>query len=291
MSRKKIQRRRKPPRIQKLSAPGAIPGTIESPKNAVRTALQIIKYSEDEIEEKLLEGAGEICDFLDDHSVTWINVEGLGDPATFHELRDIFDLHKLALEDVVNVHQRSKVEAYHNHIFIVLRMVFLQTQLETEQVSMFVGENYVLTIQERPGDCFDPVRERLRQSRGRIRGAAADYLAYALIDAVIDGYFPVVDSYGERMEHLDERITAGHAMNTMEVIHNIRSDLMVLRRAIRPLRDALNHLKPDDHSIFSQETHFYLRDCYDHTIQLIDLLDTYRELCAKSPGLSYVDCQ
>ncbi len=280
MSKKKPQRRRKPPRIQKQSAPGAIPGTIQAPKNAVHTAVQVIKFSEDQIEERVLGDAGEIREFLDDHSVTWINVEGLGDPATFHELREIFDLHKLAIEDVVNVHQRSKVEAYHNHIFIVLRMVFLQTQLETEQVSMFVGENYVLTIQERPGDCFEPVRERLRQSRGRIRTAAADYLAYALIDAVIDGYFPVVDSYGERMEHLDERITAGHAVNTMEVIHNLRSDLMVLRRAIRPLRDALNHLKPDDHSIFSQETHLYLRDCYDHTIQLIDLLDTYRELCA-----------
>ncbi|QDT12720.1 Magnesium transport protein CorA [Planctomycetes bacterium K23_9] len=218
--------------------------------------------------------------FLDEQSVTWINVHGLGDAETFHQLIELFGLHRLALEDVVNTHQRPKVEMYSEHLFIVLRMVSFAEHLENEQVSVFLGKNYVLTIHERDGDCFEPVRTRLRESRGQIRGLGPDYLAYALIDAIIDGYFPMVDHYGERMEQLDDDITAGHSMNTMDIIHNLRSDLMALRRAIRPLRDALNQIKPDDHSMFKKETHYHLRDCYDHTVQIIDLLDNYRELCA-----------
>lgn len=280
MARKKHHRRRKPPRIQKRTAPGALPGTLSAPKGAVRPSTRVIKYNADRVEEYEIKSIGDIRDLLDDQSVTWVDVDGLGDPETFHELREIFDLHRLALEDVVNVHQRAKVEAYQDHVFIVLRMVSLGEQLDSEQVSLFLGKNYVLTIQERPGDCFDPIRERLRQDRGVVRSSGSDYLAYALIDAVIDGYFPVVDSYGERMEQLDEEITVGKSVNTMEVIHTLRIDLMALRRAIRPLRDALNQIKPGDHSFFKQETHYYLRDCYDHTIQIIDLLDNYRELCA-----------
>ncbi|MFT5302018.1 MAG: magnesium transporter [Mariniblastus sp.] len=280
MSRRKHHRRRKPPRIQKRTAPGSIPGTLSAPADAVYSSTKVIKFNADQFEEKEIKSINEIRGLLDDQSVTWINVDGLGDPETFHQLSEIFGLHRLALEDALNVHQRAKVEAYQDHVFIVLRMVTLAEHLESEQVSMFLGKNYVLTIQERPGDCFDAVRQRLRESRGLIRQLDPDYLAYALIDSVIDGYFPVVDAYGERMEHLDEEITAGKSMNTMEVIHNLRSDLMALRRAIRPLRDALNQIKPGDRSFFAEETHYYLRDCYDHTIQIIDLLDSYQELCS-----------
>lgn len=280
MARKKNHRRRKPPRIKKHSAPGSRPGTVHAPVDADCPSTQVIKFTASNIEEKAVTKIADIKAMVDDQSVTWVNVDGLGDPETFYQLSEVFGLHRLALEDVVNVHQRPKVESYHDHLFIVLRMVELNGQLESEQVSIFLGKNFVLTIQEHAGDCFDPVRTRLRQSKGRIREAGADYLAYAIIDAIIDGYFPVVDSYGERMEELDGKITAGHSPNTMEVIHNLRSDLMALRRTIRPLRDALNQLKPDDDSLFTKETHFYLRDCYDHTIQIIDLLDNYRELCA-----------
>lgn len=280
MARNKHHRRRKPPRIKKHSAPGSLPGTIHAPIDAERSSTHVIKYTASNIEEIEVSNIADIKAMVNSQSVSWVNVDGLGDPETFHQLSKLFGLHQLALEDVVNDHQRPKVESYHDHLFIVLRMVELKEYLESEQVSIFLGKNFVLTIQERAGDCFDPVRQRIRQSKGRIREAGADYLTYAIIDAIIDGYFPVVDSYGERMEELDEKITAGHSSNTMEVIHNLRSNLMALRRSIRPLRDALNQLKPDGESLFGKETHFYLRDCYDHTIQLIDLLDNYRELCA-----------
>lgn len=282
MARKKQQhsRRRRPPRIRKRTAPGAIPGTLLVSHDAIRPKTQVIRFNAESIEEYEIDEIDQVGDLLDERFVTWVNVDGLGDSETFQKLQGIFGLHRLAIEDVINVHQRAKVESYEDHVFIVLRMVSLVDGLDSEQVSLFLGKNFVLTIQERPGDSFDPVRERLRFDRGVIRSCQADYLAYALIDAVIDGYFPVVDAYGERMERMDEEITLGKSINTMETIHTLRIDLMALRRAIRPLRDALNQIKPGDDDFFQKETHYFLRDCYDHTVQILDLLDNYRELCA-----------
>ena len=280
MRHKKHHKRRKPPRVQKKSAPGSEPGVLHIPDGADKSSIQVIKFSAGEIVEKDISDVAEIGKLLCDQSVTWINVVGLGDAQALSQLGELFGIHRLALEDVVDVHQRPKVERYKSYLFIVMRVVSLHDHLDNEQLSSFLGKNFVLTIQEQPSDCFDPVRTRLRESRGRIREAGADYLAYVLLDAVIDSYFPVVDAYGERMEELDEDITSGKSKNTMEVIHTLRSDLMALRRAVRPLRDALNQIPPDDETFFTKETHFYLRDCYDHTIQIIDLLDNYRELCA-----------
>ena len=280
MVHKKHHRRRKPPRVLKMSQPGSAPGTLHIPDGAKKSSVQVIKFSEGDIIEKNISDVAEIGELLDNQSVTWVNVIGLGDAEVLSQLGELFGIHRLALEDVVDVHQRPKVERYKSHLFIVMRMVSLHEHLDNEQLSSFLGKNYVLTIQEQAGDCFDSVRARLRESRGRIREAGSDYLAYVLLDAIIDSYFPVVDTYGERMEELDVDITSGKSKNTMEVIHTLRSDLMALRRAVRPLRDALHQIPPDDETFFTKETHFYLRDCYDHTIQIIDLLDNYRELCA-----------
>ncbi len=283
MSRKKSARRKKrhPPRIQRLSSPGASPGTLTVHPQAQRPVIRVIKYAADKLVEHQVHDVTQLAELLDDSSVTWINVDGLGDAATLQQLGRVFGLHQLALEDVVNVHQRAKVEEYADQLFIVVRMPEVnEGLLRTEQLSLVLGKRFVLTFQERPGDCLDPVRERIRAGAGRMRTAGADYLAYALIDAVVDSYFPIVDEYGERMEALEERISAGHWPHAISVLHDLRGDLMLLRRAIRPLRDALVHLMPDPHSLISEETQFYLRDCYDHTVQLIDLLDTYRELCS-----------
>jgi magnesium transporter len=257
-----------------------MPGTLEAPPGAPPPAIHIIKYNEREITEADVQDVGRVREYLSDSAVTWVNVAGSGDVGTLQTLSEIFGLHGLALEDVVNVHQRAKVDEYGDHLFIVLRMVSLREQLESEQLSLFLGKHFVLTFQQRADDCLNQVRDRLRQARGRIRQAGADYLAYSLIDAVVDAYFPVVDEYAERMEQLDEQVGAGHSPRFMEALHNVRLDLMTLRRAIRPLRDALILLMPDPHSLISQETQFYMRDCYDHTVQLMDLLDTYREMCS-----------
>lgn len=280
VSRKKSKRRRRRlPHIRRLTAPGTPPGTVRTPLAAPPPRIRRIRYSAEEFLEEEVTDLPRLPWSPADQAVTWLNVDGLGDAATIEALGAMFGLHRLALEDVVNLHQRAKVEEYGEHLYIVLRMVSPGRPLETEQLSLFLGRNFVLTFQERPGDCLEPVRERLRQSRGRMRETAADYLAYAIIDAVLDAYFPVVDDCGERLEELDERMSVEHFPEAMSVLHHVRGDLMLLRRAIRPLRDALVRLTPDPHALFRPETQLYLRDCFDHTVQLIDLLDTYREMC------------
>ncbi len=173
--------------------------------------------------------------------VTWINVDGLGDTNTIRQIGELFGLHSLALEDVINVHQRAKVEPYSDHLFIVTRLIALTApeHLESEQISIFLGKNYVLTFQQRPGDCFDPVRERIRTSRGRIRAAGADYLAYALIDAVIDSYFPVVEQFADHLDDLEDEVAMRQSPEVIDRIHEVRNDLLLLRRSVRPHRDAL----------------------------------------------------
>ena len=280
MSRKHKKRTRRPPRIKPRGAPGSTPGSLLASPDALFPKIQVIQYSATDLHEMEVADPQKIPELLSDHVVTWVNVTGLGDVATLEQLGQIFGLHRLAVEDVINVHQRPKVEEYEDRVFVVLKMISLSPRLETEQVSLFLGSNFVLTFQERAGDSFEPVRDRLRRSRGRIRGAGSDYLAYALIDAVVDAYFPIVDRYGERMERMDELLSDGNAPNFMGVLHNTRGDLLVLRRAIRPLRDELSHLIRDAHMLITAETQVYLRDCVDHAFQLIDLLDNYREMCA-----------
>ena len=275
-----MPRRRRPPRIKLLHKPGTAPGTLIPKKDAPAPDFQVISFSVDEVVETSVENVAEIEKLMKPNWVTWVNIHGLGDTKSISDLGKLFGLHPLALEDVFNLQQRAKVEDYEHHLFVVLRMTTLDEHLKFEQLSLFVGENFVVTIQERLGDCFNPVRNRLRKSKVRLRTSGADYLAYALIDAIVDAYFPVIDEYGEKMEQIDEQLSDGRHSNFMEILHQMRGDLMALRRAIRPLRDELMQLSSDGHSVISNETQVYLRDCYDHAIQLIDLLDTYRELCA-----------
>jgi magnesium transporter len=181
---------------------------------------------------------------------------------------------------VVNVHQRAKVEEYGDELFIVARMADLGCGAATEQLSMFVGKNYVLTFQEEPGDCWDPVRERIRKGVGRIRGAGPDYLAYALLDASIDAYYPVLEAFGERLDALEDAVLLRPDRGTIDSIHAMKSELLLLRRAIWPHREAIAHLSRDSTPLVTEATRIYLRDCYDHVVQIVDLVETYRELTA-----------
>jgi magnesium transporter len=273
-------RKRHNPRFRRQTKPGASPGTIRAQPDAAQPIIRVLAYSQDEIVEQQIDRVDQIPRFLAKYPVTWINVDGLGNVATIQALGELFDLHPLTLEDVVHVHQRAKVEPFEEHLYVVARMVKTGQHLETEQVSLFLGPNYVLTFQEQVGDCFDPVRERIRQSGGRVRRVGADYLAYALLDTVIDSYFAVVDLYADRLEALDEAISLGQGRGINEQIHDVRSDLLLLRRAVRPHRDAVNELIRDEHPLISDETRVYLRDCYDHTVQLTELLELYRETCS-----------
>jgi magnesium transporter len=238
-------------------------------------------YGPDNLVERDVSAPAEVISIRSSHAVTWINVDGVGDAETVKQLGDIFELHSLALEDVVNTHQRAKVESYGDHLFIVVRIAANSEQLETEQVSIFLGRNYVLTFQgDVEGDCFEPVRDRLRKATGRIRIVGADSLVYALIDAAIDGYFPVVERFADQLDALEDEITTRASPATIHQLHTIRNDFLLLRRSVRPHREAVNELIRDEHPLITQETRLYLRDCYDHTVQLMDLLEIYRESCS-----------
>jgi magnesium transporter len=279
MSRKS-RRRAREGRIERRSAPGSSPGSIIIDPKAPKPLVQMIAYGPDSIIEQSLADLTGIAAILEKYPVVWINVDGLGDEAVVSTLGEIFGLHRLALEDVVNTHQRPKAEQYEKHLFIVGRMAEMGERLETEQLSLFLGRNFVLTFQELPGDSFDPVRERIRKAGGRIRAVGPDYLAYALIDAFIDHFFPVLEEYGERLESIEELVISRPAPELVSQIHEIKRDLLTLRRAIWPLREAVNSLVREPRTFICDETRIYLRDCYDHTIQIIDLLENYRDVAS-----------
>jgi magnesium transporter len=279
MARKIHRRRQHKPRIKRRTQPGATPGTVHVASDSLPPVMRVLAYSPNDYVEGTITKVNELNLYLSQFSTCWINVDGLGDANLIRELGEYFHLHPLTLEDVVNVHQRAKVDPYENYLFIVAQTVELGRTLQSEQLSLFVGERYVLTFQERPGDCLDPIRDRVRKNSGRIRSSGADYLMYAILDATIDSYFPIVDAVADRLDELEQSVSDRQMADAMTGIHDVRNDLLLLRRYIRPHRDAANELIRDEHPVVRADTRVFLRDCYDHTMQLIDLLEVYREMC------------
>lgn len=267
---------------RRQSPPGALPGTIHVDPKAPPPRITVLAYGPDDVVEvNEVEDLNSLRTYLREWPVTWINVEGLGSASVLHELSEMFCLHRLALEDVINVHQRAKVEEYPHHLFIVARMIYLNHHLESEQLSMFLGENFVLTFQSIiGGDCLDPVRDRIRKGLGRIRSAGPDYLAYALLDGVVDAYFPVVDVYSNELDALEDEVIKRPTQHTVNRIHHVKRNLLMLRRVVWPLREAINMLIRESSPLVTADTQIYLRDCYDHTIQILDLVEIYREISA-----------
>jgi magnesium transporter len=278
-------RRRKTPAIHRTAPPGAPPGLVEPGAHQLQPTISVIAYGPGDLVTRDRSSPDEACSLIARHAVTWINVEGLGDAATIERFGELLNLHRLALEDTVNVHQRAKVETYGNVLFIVLRMVSAGKDdgehCKTEQISFFVGPNWVLSFQEgHPGDSFDRVRSRLREATAKMRRLGSDYLAYTLIDAAIDNYYPVLEGYAERLDQLEDQVIEPVGRQVIDELHNVKADLLILRRAIWPLRDAMAYLARETHERVTDETRLYFRDCYDHVVQVVDLIETYRELTA-----------
>ncbi|MEG4107150.1 magnesium/cobalt transporter CorA [Microcoleus sp. S13_C5] len=262
--------------------PGAPPGTLDLEPDAPPPEIVLIDYCETAATRANLANPREAAAYLNTASVSWVDVLGLGNKETWRQMGEVFNLHLMAQEDVVNVPQRPKVVDYEEHILIIAGMVMLHPKSDTfhkEQVSLILGQHYLLTVQEEPDyDCFGPVRDRIRKGQGSIRKHGADYLAYTLLDAIIDGFFPVLEVYGERIEELEDEVVVNPTRKTLEKIYKIRRELLTLRRAIWPQRDAINVLIRDSSDLISPEVRIYLRDCYDHTVQVMDMVETYREL-------------
>ncbi len=267
------RRRRGPKKV-----PGTAPGTLHTDPNAPAPELHLIAYDGDELIE--ITGPDALLQ-LDAHRrpgrVVWLNVDGLGNAETITEVGRRFNLHRLSLEDVVNVHQRAKVDPFDDNIYVVLRMLTYVEQLDNEQISLFCGPGYVVTFQERAGDCLEPVRTRLRADRGRLRDLGSDYLAYAIIDAVIDHLFPLLEAYGTRLDELEEEVLSGAAGDTVIRLQRMRRELSTVRRMVWPLRDTVVSLTRGDAGVFTDDTRTYLRDCHDHVVMILDVLENYRE--------------
>jgi magnesium transporter len=261
--------------ITPRTTPGASPGTLIADPAAPRPQISLIGYDPHEIEETRVDDPSRLRDHIGKQAVIWVDVNGLGDIDTIEQVGQVFNLHPLALEDVVNTHQRPKVEEYDDGLFLVVRMPHLDQVFSTEQISVFLGPGYVVTFQERRGDPFEPVRRRIRERRSRLLNA--DYLAYALVDAIIDSYFPVLERFAEKLDQLEDSIAERPNVDLLSQIREIRHDLLALRRAIWPARDMLNSLVRDPIPQISAETRTYLRDCHDHAVRIIDIVETYRE--------------
>lgn len=280
MGNGKTRRRRKSLNVRRRTKPGTAPGTIQTDPNAEATQIRVMAYTASALHECQIQSVEQLKPLLQHWPVVWVDVAGLGTARTITDLGELFGLHALAMEDVVNVHQRAKLEKYPDSVFIVARMCNPHDYAATEQISMFLKPGLLVTFQERTGDCWNPVRDRLRQARGRIRSSEADYLAYQLLDSTVDSYFPIVDELSEQLDALDEAVTARVYPWQMHRIHELRGQLLALRRSIRPHREMINELTRDDVPTVTPETRLFFRDCYDHVIQVVDMVDTYRELTA-----------
>jgi magnesium transporter len=272
--------------------PGSLPGTLAPAELGEAPTITVMTFGRDGVQEARVEGIDAALDRQAAGVVTWINVDGLGDSRVFARLGERLGLHVLALEDVLNVPQRPKVERFDKHMFVLMRTMRLERPPEREtlaaaaalildeQVSLFFGAEWVLTIQERAdGDSFGAVREAIRQGRGRVREAGADYLAYLLIDAVVDAYYPVLDALAERMHALEEDALTSRARtdDTLLRLTRLRHDLIGVRRAVWPMREEVAILQREESTLISAETRVFLRDVYDHTIQALEIVEALRE--------------
>jgi len=280
MSRFGIKRRKHAPRRTRRPPPGAKPGAIAVDPSATPSLIRVMSCSPKACSDDAVKNPADIRLKSDEQTTTWINVDGVGSSESISAVGSLIGLHMLTVADICNVYQRPKVEEYEDYIYLVIRMPHAESVLITEQISVCCKQGLAATFQARPGDCFDPIRARVHEANSRIRQRGADYLAYSLIDAVIDSYFPVLESLGDRLELLEERVFAAADEHVLSEIHSIRRDLVTLRRAVWPLRDPLNLLMRSDTKLVSAETRIFLRDCYDHLVQITDLIETHREICS-----------
>lgn len=262
---------------------GQSPGTplFIGGRKIEEVSISYIRYNENLHEEKENSSPKECADLCKSSDVVWINVDGIHDAETIEEIGKYFNIHSLTVEDIVNTRQRPKFEDFDSYLFIVLKMLSysdISTGMETEQVCMILGENYVITFQEKPGDVFDTVREQIRGCRGRIRRSGADYLAYALIDAVVDSYFLILETIGDQIEEVEDQVILDPDPDNVSKIHRFKRAMLFMRRTVWPLREEIALLEKSGSDLVRKPTSVFLRNLYDHIIQVIDTVETYRDI-------------
>ncbi|MEQ5815982.1 magnesium/cobalt transporter CorA [Marinobacter sp. NFXS11] len=261
--------------------PGTAPGTLVAktdPRRPVK--IHLVDYTEGQVEEVSLANAADCRDYLVKESKTWVQINGQADPDTLRSLGDLFELHDLALEDVLNTGQRPKVELYDDQLFIIAAMPFYDGEnLEIVQISLFVGKNYLICLCPLDEDPFEPVRKRLRMPNNRrFSSREIDYLLYALLDLITDSGFPVLEQFGYQLEEMETDLLENPNQQTLAQIHGLKRELLTLRRVLWPQRELLTSLMRTEDQLINANTQVYFRDCHDHSVQIIELLESFREM-------------
>jgi magnesium transporter len=262
---------------------GLPPGTLVhiGVKRTEKVKITVMDFDEEHCEEKVVAAVEDCQAYRDRKSTTWINIDGIHQVEVMEKFGKAFGLHPLVMEDVVNTDQRPKAEDYGDYLYIVARELSYNDstgEIGNEQMSLILGRNFVLSFQETEGDMFDPIRDRIRNSKGKVRKSGADYLLYSLLDSIVDSYFSVLEKLGERIELLEDQLVTDPTPATLRAIHNMKRDNIGLRRSIWPLREVITSLYRDESELIQDTTRLFLRDVYDHTIQVIDTIETYRDL-------------
>ena len=262
---------------------GLPPGTLIhiGEKKSEIPKITIMDYGEAHFQEKETKTIEECFLFKDTPTVTWINIDGLHQVEILEKLGECYGFHPLVLEDILNTDQRPKIEDYGEYLYIVLKMLDQSNQsneILTEQISLILGPSFVISFQESEGDVFDPIRERIRTGKGRIRKMGADYLTYALLDSIVDNYFIVMEKLGEKIEFLEEELVKRPIPETLQTIHHLKREMIFFRKAVWPLREVIGSLERGELPLVKETTRIYLRDVYDHTIQVIDTIETFRDM-------------
>ncbi|MEM3342303.1 MAG: magnesium/cobalt transporter CorA [Thermoplasmata archaeon] len=286
--RKKLRKHKKEKSFVKGKAKkaGLPPGTIvyTGEKKEAKVRLWQFRYNQDTVEEKKDIDIRLLSSYLKagtENTVMWLNIDGVHDPRLIEEIGIHFNIHPLVLEDIANTTQRPKLEDYEDYVYIVIRMLtYDKTEggIHSEQLSLILGKNYILTFQEEPGDIFDNIRDRIRTGKGRVRRMGADYLAYVIMDNIIDQYYKVLEGIGDRVEDMQHIILRRPEKQMLQGLHNLKRDLLFIRKSIWPLRDVMDRILRKECELFTDPTLVYIKDVFDHTIQLMDQIDTYRDV-------------
>jgi magnesium transporter len=259
-----------------MSSPESSHSLPEKPSSPI---LEIISYTLEEYEKHTVQTIDELVEKVKQEQVNWINLDGLHDPLLMDQIQNQFNLHALLIDDVLN-DQRPKAEEYDDYIFFTMKMLYSinGTRIEYEQISFVLGDNYLITFQQKEGDLFDAFRERIRLNQGRVRKKKADYLLYRLIDIIVDNYYTILDAIGDQIEDIEESLYENQSEHTFQRIQTLKKELIYLRKAVYPLRDALSTLLKDKVDLIDEENSRFYDDVYDHVVHLIDSLDTYKDL-------------
>jgi len=272
------------------AAKGQSPGALIfiGNKKVEKIRLRVIDYDQARLKEDELKNIADGAEFKQTKTVTWINVDGLHDLSTMKEIGQTFELHPLLVEDILNTGQRPKLEVFDNCLFIVLKMIRYEKEKQmivNEQLSMVLGDTFLLTFQEQPGDVFEPVRERIRNQKGRIRGAGIDYLAYALLDTVVDNYIFIIEKLGEKIEDIEEEVLEKADSGVMEKINMFKREMNFLRKSVRPAREAIIQLSKLDSELIREQTIPFLKDLQDLITHAAEAIDTYRDMLSDQLNL------